>query len=1002
MLKNDDFVIHELSADKPFEFTPFKMRTKYRFIEGYRGNDTVRGWRDYDSLYHSVFACMRGTDGYPKGLAYETIPEGLLLRPAIPSAELFQVASTYGPKANFKISLRELPPQGRFRVKVKAAKYDDGLLLDAGTPEAIGATEVDATEIDAKVRAQDNRDAVVSIASLESPQSIEVPCEGIYQVDVAAQADGFEPASADASRLREALIGRWPFEDEVHSREGAREFRGQLTGAANYVESPFGKAVSLDGETAAVVVPGDAAMNVGKSEFTVTAWIFPKELRQAGIVSRGGYGYTHGWLLDMPAGNGVLRLETATREGQHNGTVQSRPGMIRANQWQHVAAVVRPGSGSTCLYVNGQEVAAGKIEATELDNAEADLLVGRIRDANLFRGEIDDVRVYRRALEVSEIRALVAPGQAVIQPLPAAGAEGLTLQLGDRHFSGTLIQPAFMAVRLPAGEVMVAAKFASGAAPYRIRLTRLDAEHPVNQRFRAFESRAPKLGVHLGLRRDCGSTLAPVGAAQAVVTHELREYCFEDAIGNYPSPEIEADNVNYLAGFHEIGVRSEYTDGRDMPRLLIESVEFEGPFYEHWPPRSHRDIFIESPLPGDSPEYAREVIAAFATRAFRRPVTAKEQAVLMGVFEASFDESQEFQASVKDALRVILTSPQFLFFIETSQTPAPEPVDDWELAAKLSYFLWNTMPDDRLCELASSGELRSQLDGEIDRLVADARFEQFTREFVAQWLRLDKFAVVELDQNRFPSLTRDVKRQLSREPIEFVEYLIRRNLPLADLIDSDFILANEVVANYYGLADRTESGFEFEPISNVDDSLGGVLTQAAILSGLSDGREANPVKRGAWLARSIVAEPPADPPPNVPALPDDDGSAVSLREKLERHRNQKGCVKCHEGIDPWGLPFEHYDAGGRFRTGAVDAAAVLPDGTTVSSVAQLQSYLVEERIDQVAFGFVKHLTTYAVGRSLTYNEIERLKENVIELKPEGYRMQDLLKSVVHSEIFLEK
>ena len=404
LLKNDDFVIHELSAEKPFEFTPFKMRTKYRFIEGYQGNDTVRGWRDYNSLYHSVFACMRGTDGYPKGLAYETIPEGLLLRPAIPSAELFQIASTYGPKANFKISLRELPPQGRFRVKVRAAKYDDGLLLDPGTPEAFDTNEAAANET-----GEDN-DTAVEIASLELPQSIEVPREGIYQVDVAAQADGFEPASADASRLREALIGRWQFEDEVHSREGRLELSGQLLGSADYLESPFGKAVTLDGDSAAVVVPGDAAMNVGESEFTLAAWIFPKELRQAGIVSRGGYGYTHGWLLDMPAGNGVLRLETATREGQHNGTVQSRPGMIRVNQWQHVAAVVRPGSGSTCLYVNGQEVAAGKIEATELDNAEADLLVGRIRDANLFRGEIDEVRIYRRALDVNEIRALVARG----------------------------------------------------------------------------------------------------------------------------------------------------------------------------------------------------------------------------------------------------------------------------------------------------------------------------------------------------------------------------------------------------------------------------------------------------------------------------------------------------------------------------------------------------------------------------------------------------------------
>ncbi|MFO0805575.1 MAG: DUF1587 domain-containing protein, partial [Gemmataceae bacterium] len=163
LLDKRDFVVEELKADKPFAFEPFKMRTKYRFIEGYAGNDTVRGWREYDSIYHAVFADMRGTHGYPKGRAYSTVPEGLLLRPAIPSSEIFTESSTYGPRANFKIALRELPEFGRFRVTVACAKYDDGLLLDPGAASAEGET---------------------SIVAKDFKQPVKLKDAGVYQVDL--------------------------------------------------------------------------------------------------------------------------------------------------------------------------------------------------------------------------------------------------------------------------------------------------------------------------------------------------------------------------------------------------------------------------------------------------------------------------------------------------------------------------------------------------------------------------------------------------------------------------------------------------------------------------------------------------------------------------------------------------------------------------------------------------------------------------------------------------
>lgn len=752
LLNNADFQVTQLTAAKPFAFDPFLMQTKFRFIEGYQGNDTVRGWRDFDSIYHAVFACMRGAHGYPKGKAFSTVPQGLLLRPAIPSEELFGVESTYGPRANFKISLRELPEHGRFRVTVTAAKYEDGLLLDPGTPPV---------ESDQSITVSD-----------PAASQVMLPSAGIYQVDVFAA----------------------PVEDKK-----------------------------------------------------------PREL---------------------------------------------------------------------------------------------------------------------------------------------------TLTLGQRQFSGNLPHPAFLVVRLPAGELPLKVQLSGSTTVERVAFTPLAADHAQAQRFIRFEQRAPRVGVHVGLRRDCGSTLNPVGLPQTVANTALQQYAFEGVIRNFPSPDVEKDNVNYLAGVREIGVRSEFTDGRDMPRLLIRSIEFEGPLYDAWPPASHRNLFVDFDHPDDQPAYAREILRRFATRAFRRPVTGEEEKALFAVYEKSAASGLPFQRSVKDALLVVLTSPQFLFHIENSHGPEAEPLDDFELASKLSYFLWNGPPDDTTLKAAAVGTLRQRLDDEALRLVDHPRFERFVREFAGQWLALDKFTVLEPSRERFPKLTRDTRTQLRQEPVQFLQHLLRNNLSVRNLIEADFIVANEVTANYYDLADRTETGLNFGVVPHGRRDLGGLLTQAAILAGLSDGRESNPVKRGAWLARRIIAEPPDDPPPNVPTVKDD--PQLSLRERLERHRNQPGCLNCHSKIDPWGVPFEEFDAGGRWKTQSVDARSTLPDRTEVAGFHGLQRYLAEDRLDQVAFSVLKHLMVYANGRNLTYNETEFLKRDFLKLKPDGYRLRDMLRYVVYSPVFLEK
>ena len=994
LLRNNDFIVSQPVPKKGFEFEPFVMRTKYRFIEGYQGNATVRGWREYDSIYHNVFACVRGSDGYPKGLAYQPGSRGLLLRPAIPSAELFGVESTYGPKANFKISLRQLPDSGRFRVTVRAAKVEDGLLLERGV--AVRNAEADESIV-----------VEQPTTDIKDPQTVDIKSAGIYQIDAfrrPAVPEGKQVA-ADGSKLDDLLIGAFSLDGDVRRlplEKLPAKVAGKVVGKATFVESPFGKSVSLDGKTGHIVIPRDESLKVGDEEFTVAAWIRPTELRQGGIVCLGRYGQ-QGFVFDMPNAQGVLRIETFKSANQRNGTVQSRPGAIRINQWQHVAAIVRRDDKMTRLYVNGFEVAVGKVNKWDLDDPKVDLHIGRVQDSRLFKGEIDEVRLYRRALAVAELQALIEPGRKFATAPPNEKPENLGLTLGDRHFTGLLAQPAFLAVRLPAGPVKLAARWGNGLQVGRVVLTPLDVDDPVAVRFAAFEKRVPRLGVHIGLRRDCGSTLSPVGAAVPVGSTELTDYRFEGAISNFPSPDVEKDNVNYLAGIREIGVRSEFTDGRDMPRLVVRSVEFEGPYYEQWPPRPHRGIFVESDKAGETREYAEEVIAAFASRAFRRPVTAVELSTFLSVWERSFEDSSHFTSSIKDALLVILTSPQFLFLIENSQTPKPEPLDSYELASKLSYFLWNTAPDEQLLDRAEAGSLRVALDEEMQRMLKDPRSWQFLREFAGQWLSLDKLDVLEVNRKQFPRLTRDTKTQLREEPARFLQYLVRENLSLENLVRSEFIVANEVVASYYKLADRTDSGFEFVAIPHEDKNLGGLLAQAGILAALSNGRESNPIKRGAWLARKIIAEPPEPPPPNVPDLPEDESAKLTLREKLERHRDQPGCAKCHSGIDPWGLPLEQFDAGGVFRDDKKhDPRSTLPDKTEIADANSLKTYLAEDQMDKVVFSFLKHLAIYATGRTLSYNELEFLREQAVELKKSDYRVLDAFRVVINSPVFLEK
>lgn len=775
LLSTADVLISEPEIAKPFACVPIAMQRQFRFIEGYQGNDTVRGWRDFAGIEHAVFACLRGSDGDdakdfldPRGRGHEVVPDGLLLRPSIPSDRYLGVGSKYGPLPNFKVAVRELPDEGRFRVTVRAACYDDLLVVPPGNLSGQSGIEVRATQ------------------TAKGVWSVDVPRDGIYLVRVVIA--GLEPR----------------------------------------VPQPDGQ--------------------------------------------------------------------------------------------------------------------------------------------------------------------------------PAADTQELAITIDERQVTSRWSQPACVVARLRQETVTIHSAYAGAEPIDSIVLVPLAASHELAARLVKMEQRRPWLGVHLGLRRDCGSTLAAVGMPQRVERGEPREYVFEGAIANFPNPRVEADNPNYLAGFREIAVRSEYTSDRDMPRLRVESVEFEGPLHEQWPPASHQRLMQGADADSSDPEeWARSVIRSFATRAFRRPATESELDGLVKIWRRGVEAGADPTRALRDAFVATLVSPQFLFLVEASETPAAEPLDPEELASKLSFFLWNAPPDPPLLAAAAAGTLQARLAAETNRLLDDRRFDACAETFASEWLRLDHFDVVEVDQTRFSHLAKHVRPHLRRQPAEFLAHLIRSNAAVETLVHSETVMVNEVVADYLGLGECVESGFAFVPVRHGRADLGGVITQPAVLAGLSNGREPNPVKRGAWLARTLIAQPPPDPPPNVPVL--EDLSQLSLREKLQRHRAAKGCRGCHESIDPWGLPFEGYAADGRaIPEGgtAIETHARLPDGTEVADFAALRDYLVEQQPDQLALSFAWHLAIYASGRRPTPQEARWLKEMASDVRASGGGLRDILHAVVGSEMFLTK
>ena len=473
-------------------------------------------------------------------------------------------------------------------------------------------------------------------------------------------------------------------------------------------------------------------------------------------------------------------------------------------------------------------------------------------------------------------------------------------------------------------------------------------------------------------------------------------------------------SVSFLNEFTEPEVEK-IEDGQRA--LFVEFFEFEGPL--DMVPRSHRRLLsCHSEL--SKLEQTREVLGRFLARAYRRPPTSAELDRLVVLTNQVQEGGLSWESAMQGAMLVTLVSPKFLFRLELEdrpESPEPRPLDEFQLASRMSYFLWSTMPDEELFSLATNGELAKNLDVQVRRMLADPKSSSLVENFAMQWLQLTRLKTITPDPKLFPSFNDPLRAAMLKETELFLESIIREDRSINDLVDADYTFVNTPLAKHYNLeaamAKSAKAGKrrhlygpnkDFERITLDDKLRGGLLTQASILTATSNPTRTSPVKRGRWILEQILGAPPPPPPPNVPELPEGDNAQLtgSLRQRMEQHRANPSCANCHAKMDPLGFAFENYDAIGGFRTKdgdfPVDAGGVLPGGRSFQGPVELKSILKEQRA-KVGRNLIQKLMIYGLGRGLEYYDRRTIMRVQDALDKTDYKFSTLAVEIVKSDPF---
>jgi hypothetical protein len=443
--------------------------------------------------------------------------------------------------------------------------------------------------------------------------------------------------------------------------------------------------------------------------------------------------------------------------------------------------------------------------------------------------------------------------------------------------------------------------------------------------------------------------------------------------------------------------------------VILDWVEWEGPLVSDTEKSRRKDVV---PPDDATPEVVAAHLQRFAERAWRRPVKPEEIEQYLKSYREERDAGEKLADAYRVALQGVLTSRHFIYLVE-GDPMARERLTDSELASRLSYFLWSSMPDDALFTAAKGGTLKGDgLKKEVDRMLADGKASRFIDDFSRQWLQLHRVGMFPPDKKLYPTYDAWLEDSMRAEPVEFFREMFAKNLPIDGFIHSDWTVANARLCEFYGLPESKTGAFERVSLKP-ENRRGGLLTMGAVLGLTSDGTRHRPVHRGVWLSEVVLGKTPPPPPANVPAIepPTQQSPKATLRQKIEAHRNDANCAACHAKLDPLGLAWDNYDAIGQWRThekvpagvGAdplVNPAGEMPDGRAFKDANEFKQRLLEDR-DKLARAFIDHLSTYALRRVLSFDDQDDLNAIQAEAKKSDYRIQDIVRAVALSE-FMRK
>jgi mono/diheme cytochrome c family protein len=435
---------------------------------------------------------------------------------------------------------------------------------------------------------------------------------------------------------------------------------------------------------------------------------------------------------------------------------------------------------------------------------------------------------------------------------------------------------------------------------------------------------------------------------------------------------------------------------------FLDSMLFIGPFPASGEKPSRKKIMTCDLKTG--PACLEKIVSTLARRAYRRPVTKSEIASLVKLANSSKTDGLNAEQGLQVAIQAMLVSPHFLFRIERDPDPNDpsriHQISDLELASRLSYFLWSSMPDDELLGLAEAGKLRTPgvLDAQLKRMLADEKAAALADNFAGQWLETRNLDVVKPDPQKFPTWGPELRDAMKTETRMFFEAMLRENRPLSNFLDANFTFLNETLAKHYGIEGVT--GPEFRRVELKTDQRGGVLSQASVLTVSSYPTRTSPVIRGKYLLENVLGAPPPPPPPNVPTLDEEAvGNTGSLRQQLEKHRSNPSCASCHSRMDVLGFGLENYDAIGRWRTVdgkfPIDSSGTFPNGKSFKSPAEMRELLKGELPD-FARCLTEKMMTYALGRGVEPYDRRTLNDVTKRLAASGYQFQTLIYEIARS------